>query len=109
MPRNRPSVPRSTADARFSSSWFAWLKNSQPRAQGGACSCGGEQLHAEIKTDLGLERLPSGKLETNDAIVHLAVSLQLPALGEEVTWPQAFPHPHPFAGAVGRGNTALGR
>ena len=31
-----------------------------------------EQFHSEIKTDLDLERLPSGKFETNDAIVHLA-------------------------------------
>jgi len=31
-----------------------------------------EQFHAEIKTDLDLERLPSGKFDTNDAIVHLA-------------------------------------
>ena len=31
-----------------------------------------EQFHSEIKTDLDLGRLPSGKLDTNDAIVHLA-------------------------------------
>jgi len=31
-----------------------------------------EQFHSEIKTDLDLERLPSGKFATNDAIVHLA-------------------------------------
>jgi len=31
-----------------------------------------EQFHSEIKTDLDLERLPSGKFDTNDAIVHLA-------------------------------------
>ena len=31
-----------------------------------------EQFHAEIKTDLDLERLPSGKFDTNDAVVHLA-------------------------------------
>lgn len=29
-------------------------------------------LLSEIKTDLDLERLPSGKFDTNDAIVHLA-------------------------------------
>lgn len=32
-----------------------------------------EQFHSEIKTDLDLERLPSGKFDTNDAILHLAV------------------------------------
>lgn len=31
-----------------------------------------EQFHSEIKSDLDLERLPSGKFDTNDAIVHLA-------------------------------------
>lgn len=31
-----------------------------------------EQFHSEIKTDMDLERLPSGKFDTNDAIVHLA-------------------------------------
>lgn len=31
-----------------------------------------EQFHSEIKSDLDLERLPSGKFATNDAIVHLA-------------------------------------
>ena len=31
-----------------------------------------EQFHSEIKTDLDLERLPSGKFYTSDAIVHLA-------------------------------------
>jgi hypothetical protein len=31
-----------------------------------------EQFHPEIKTDLDLERLPSGKFDTNDAVVHLA-------------------------------------
>jgi len=31
-----------------------------------------EQFHAEIKSDLDLERLPSGKFDTNDAVVHLA-------------------------------------
>ncbi len=30
-----------------------------------------EQFHAEIKSDLDLERLPSGKFDTNDAILHL--------------------------------------
>jgi hypothetical protein len=31
-----------------------------------------EQFHPELKTDLDLERLPSGKFDTNDAILHLA-------------------------------------
>jgi hypothetical protein len=31
-----------------------------------------EQFHSEIKTDLDLERLPSGKFDTNDAILHMA-------------------------------------
>jgi len=31
-----------------------------------------EQFHSEIKTDLDLERLPSGKFDTNDALLHLA-------------------------------------
>lgn len=31
-----------------------------------------EQFHSEFKTDLDLERLPSGKFDTNDAILHLA-------------------------------------
>lgn len=30
-----------------------------------------EQFHAEIKSDLDLERLPSGKFDTNDVILHL--------------------------------------
>lgn len=30
-----------------------------------------EQFHSEIKTDLDLERLPSGKFDTNDALLHL--------------------------------------
>lgn len=30
-----------------------------------------EQYHSEIKSDLDLERLPSGKFDTNDLIVHL--------------------------------------
>ena len=31
-----------------------------------------EQFHSEIKTDLDLERLPSGKFASNDLILHLA-------------------------------------
>lgn len=30
-----------------------------------------EQFHSEIKSDLDLERLPSGKFDTNDAVLHL--------------------------------------
>jgi hypothetical protein len=30
-----------------------------------------EQFHAEIKSDLDLERLPSGKFDTNDCVLHL--------------------------------------
>ncbi len=30
-----------------------------------------EQFHSEIKTDLDLERLPSGKFDTNDCVLHL--------------------------------------
>lgn len=32
-----------------------------------------EQFHSEIKTDLDLERLPSGKFATNDAILHMGM------------------------------------
>lgn len=32
-----------------------------------------EQFHSEIKTDLDLERLPSGKFETNDAVLRLGM------------------------------------
>ena len=32
-----------------------------------------EQFHSEFKTDLDLERLPSGKFDSNDAILHLAM------------------------------------
>jgi hypothetical protein len=32
-----------------------------------------EQFHSEIKSDLDLERLPSGKFKTNDLILHLGV------------------------------------
>jgi hypothetical protein len=31
-----------------------------------------EQFHSEFKTDLDLERMPSGKFATNDVILHLA-------------------------------------
>lgn len=32
-----------------------------------------EQFHAEIKSEMGLERLPSGKFEANDTVLSLAV------------------------------------
>lgn len=32
-----------------------------------------EQFHSEIKTDMGIERLPSGKFETNALILKLAM------------------------------------
>lgn len=32
-----------------------------------------EQFHSEIKTDLELERLPSGKFDTNDTVLHLGM------------------------------------
>jgi len=32
-----------------------------------------EQFHSEIKTDLDLERLPSGKFDCNDLVLHLAM------------------------------------
>jgi hypothetical protein len=31
-----------------------------------------EQFHSELKTDLDLERLPSGKFDTNDVVLHLS-------------------------------------
>ena len=32
-----------------------------------------EQFHSELKSDMGVERLPSGKFATNDYILHLAM------------------------------------
>jgi hypothetical protein len=32
-----------------------------------------EQFHSEIKTDLDMERLPSGKFDTNDVMLHLGM------------------------------------
>lgn len=32
-----------------------------------------EQFHSEIKTDLDMERLPSGKFATNNLVLHFAV------------------------------------
>jgi hypothetical protein len=39
-----------------------------------------EQFHSEFKTDLDIERLPSGKFATNDLVLACAVDLQHPAL-----------------------------
>jgi hypothetical protein len=33
-----------------------------------------EQFHSEIKTDLDIERLPSGKFETNSLVLHLGIT-----------------------------------
>ena len=32
-----------------------------------------EQFHSELKTDMDLERLPSGKFETNELVLELAI------------------------------------
>ena len=32
-----------------------------------------EQFHSEIKTDMGVERLPSGKFDTNELVLELTV------------------------------------
>ena len=32
-----------------------------------------EQFHSEIKTDMDLERFPSGRFKTNDLVLHLAL------------------------------------
>ena len=32
-----------------------------------------EQFHSELKTDMDLERLPSGKFQVNDLVLHLAL------------------------------------
>ena len=32
-----------------------------------------EQFHAELKSDMGLERLPSGRFSTNSLVLHLAM------------------------------------
>lgn len=32
-----------------------------------------EQFHSEIKTDMDVERLPSGKLETNELVLELTI------------------------------------
>lgn len=32
-----------------------------------------EQFHSEIKTDMNIERMPSGKFATNDLLLHIAM------------------------------------
>jgi len=32
-----------------------------------------EQFHSELKTDLDLERLPAGKFDTNNLVLHAGV------------------------------------
>jgi hypothetical protein len=54
--------------------WWTSLAHSEDKVidlyhDHGTC----EQFHSEIKTDLDLERLPSGKFETNNLILHLAI------------------------------------
>ena len=56
-----------------------------------------EQFHSEIKSDLDLERLPSGKFDCNDLILHLAMlaynSLRL--IGQTGLLGKASPVRHP--------------
>ena len=33
-----------------------------------------EQFHSEIKTDMGVERLPSGKFDTNELVIELTIA-----------------------------------
>ena len=57
-----------------------------------------EQYHSEIKTDMDIERLPSGKFETNELVLELSIIItqharqQLMALGQSNTWRSAFAH-----------------
>ena len=46
-------------------SWFIVKRNLQR----GEC----EQFHSEIKTDMDVERLPSGKFDTNELVLELTV------------------------------------
>ena len=57
-----------------------------------------EQFHSEFKTDLELERLPSGKFATNDLVLSLAVLAFniLRAIGQATLIdPDDSPHRHP--------------
>ncbi|RCV88327.1 hypothetical protein DU506_14975 [Vreelandella rituensis] len=49
-----------------------------------------EQFHSEIKTDLDLERLPSGKFATNDLILHLAKRRRLRTVLQKLVHRAAF-------------------
>ena len=53
--------------------WWTSLENSEEDVMRLYCEhavC--EQFHSEIKSDIGLERFPSGKFDTNAAILKLA-------------------------------------
>lgn len=56
-----------------------------------------EQFHSEIKTDLDLERLPSGKFDTNDAVLHIGVFVYncLRLIGQLGLTGEMSPVPHP--------------
>ena len=45
-----------------------------------------EQFHSEIKTDMGVERLPSGKFDTNELVIELTILAYniLRMLGQEI-------------------------
>nr|WP_020561543.1 transposase [Methylosarcina fibrata] len=54
--------------------WWTSLMDAEAKVIGFYCDHGKqEQFHSEFKTDLDLERLPSGKFDTNDAILHLGM------------------------------------
>jgi hypothetical protein len=56
-----------------------------------------EQFHAEIKSEMGLERLPSGKFEANDTVLSLAVLAYnaLRLIGQTALTHAAAPVRHP--------------
>jgi len=56
-----------------------------------------EQFHSEFKTDLDLERLPSGKFDTNDAVLSLAVLAYncLRLIGQNILLAKDGPVRHP--------------
>ena len=47
-----------------------------------------EQFHSELKTNMDLERLPSGKFETNELVLELAILSYniLCMIGKEFSW-----------------------
>ena len=54
--------------------WWTSLQEPSPQVIGRYAKHGThEQFHSEIKTDLDLERLPSGKFDCNDLILHLGM------------------------------------